>query len=220
MLNMYGGQGLGSNGSGLSGGGGGIPLQQVLAALQGGGGQMTPNPFQQGQGTATSPMSAFIGHPMMGGGGMPGGGMHPGMPPVAGGQPGQMSPSDAVNQTSNLMKMLAQLRGGQTGVAPNGMPGQAVGPGGAGTPGVGGMPGMPGPSAGQVGQIAHGMSPDTMAQQMTSMQPIGQAGSPTAALPPTQMQGAPGIPPGQQSQMNPGLLAWLHQMLGGGAPAQ
>lgn len=109
-------------------------LMAMIQASQGGGGAMggtgpmtaPPNPFQQAG--APTPMANFIG------GGMPagGGGMqHPGMPPVAPPQQPQGAGAalgGAGTGTADLMKMLAQLRGGQTGVAPGGQqtPGQQV----------------------------------------------------------------------------------------------
>ena len=151
MLNLYGGQGMGTAGMGVSGAGGmgggaggGMSLQQLLAMMQAGrgaapmsaGGPTMTTPLSQG-GVAT-PMANYIG------GGMPGGGMGGAMPaaPVAGNPPPQqpgaaMSPGNM----QGLMQLMAAMKGGQTGVTPQGAGAPGVPPQGAGMPGA--MPQVP-----------------------------------------------------------------------------
>ena len=141
---------------------------------------------------------------------MAGGGMRP-MPPV--GAPQQQPGIGQAMQGMNpqLMALLAALKQGQSGVP---APGQAIGPGGAGTPAQGGMPAQMGPSANQVGQIAQGMNPQTMAAQLASNQPIGQVGSPTGM---GQMAGPLAPVTGMGSAPLGGNYMALMNMLHGGA---
>lgn len=191
MLNMSGMAG----GQGAGGGAGGMSLQQLLSMLQG---SQTANPGGQGGGgigaNTSTPMSNYMA-PIQANG-MP---HQQAIAPMAAGaaqqSPGLNTANAMSSGTGNLMQLLSQLKQGQTGVQANGTAG--------------------GPSAGQVGQIAQGMSPDTMAAQMSSNAPIGQAGSPSAALAAPvntgQGTGSTGTPNG----MNPGLWDWLQKQMSG-----
>lgn len=189
MLNM---SGLAQQaGQGAGGGTSGMSLQQLLSMLQG---TQTATPGGQGGGgigaNTSTPMSNYMAPYQSTG--MP---HQQTVTPMATGaqntQPAN-NMSAMTGGTGNLMQLLSTLKNGQTGIA------------GAG-----------GPSAGQVGQIAQGMNPDTMAAQMSSNAPIGQAGSPTAALAAPvntgQGTGSTGTPNG----MNPGLWDWLQKQMSG-----
>lgn len=136
MMNLYGGQGMGTAGTGVNTGGSGMGLQQLLAMMSAGqGGQggtpaMAPNMASpMAPGNAQTPMSNYIGAPQ----GMAGGMQHPAMPPVAGNPPPVAPGAAAGGQNPmQMMQMLAAMKGGQSGLAPQGTPS-------GGTP----IPGMP-----------------------------------------------------------------------------
>lgn len=121
MMSMYGGQGMGSSGTGMNGGAS-PGLAQMLAALSAGGGpgssQFPPPP---------TPMAAYVGGPGMGMGG--GGGMAPPMaPPVGMPQPqGMPAATPGMGNMEGMMKLLAMLKGQQSGVAPAGQQGGVLG---------------------------------------------------------------------------------------------
>lgn len=184
-------------------GAGGMSLPQILAMIQqsqGGGGGMAPP-------SGATPMSNYIG-PQSGGGMM----QHQAMPGVAapaqigGAMPGGTAGGPAGG--NQLMQLLAQLKGGQTGVPPGqgGVPGNTpsslrVNPDGSitGTPGVP----LPQPQPGPAG------APDFSALRAAgAFQP-----PPGGAMPPG---GQPGGMPAAGGQMNPALMQWLHGMLNGG----
>jgi|SRR5215469_8976732 len=132
MLNL-GGQGMGSYGTGMTGGlttpGGGPNLQQLLALIQSRGGAGVP-PGVGGTPPAMPPTPLAPNNPltpmanmitpqaiaaMRGGGGMPSGGNVAAPPP-----PAQMPQGGANNMTQmlQLMQAMNAAKGGQSGVAP------------------------------------------------------------------------------------------------------
>lgn len=176
-------------------GAGGMSLPQILAMIQqsqgGGGGGMAPP-------SGATPMSNYIGP--QGGGGMM---QHPAMPGVAapaqigGAMPGGMAGGPAGG--NQLMQLLAQLKGGQTGVPP----GQGGVPGGAGTTG-----------AQMTANPFNGMTPP---QMPPGPPPNPNTGAGMTANPFAGMTPGPQMPPAQGGgQMNPALMQWLHGMLNGG----
>lgn len=206
MMNLYGSQGPG----GAPAGGGAMSLPQLMAMIQGGqgGGQPPATPFQQSG--AQTPMANYIGAAM------PGGGMM--RPPMAAPVAGNPGPGAG---TANIMQILASLRGGQTGVAPQGAAQGGMNPGS--------QTGVPGLTPDQLHAIAARASPETMQAQAMSAMPIGAAGSPTEALRPPvsypqpqpgQVGGPPPMAQPGQGQMNPAMMDWLRNMFstgGGGA---
>jgi hypothetical protein len=103
---MYGGQGMGSNGSGISSGGG-MDIAALLAAMRQGqnGGMAAPSMASPMGMTGPTPMSNYI---------QPQGGMmgqHPTPGAVA-------APQQAPNNMAAVQQLLQSLRGNQTGVAP------------------------------------------------------------------------------------------------------
>lgn len=138
MMNLYGGMGLGSNGLGAGNaaggatGGGGMNPMAMLAMLHGGAGGVGGSPLGAGPpmggapaGLGATPLANYIGGP----GGMGGGTMHPMAPPGVSILP--QSPQNSLasvlggggNGTAQLMQMLQQLKGAQTGIQPGGQPG-------------------------------------------------------------------------------------------------
>lgn len=118
MLNLYGGQGMGSAGMGV-GAGGALSLPQLLAMMGQGqqAAQPPSNPFSQAG--APTPMSAFLGQmgPKMGAmaSGAPTAPVAAPVNPDAGAQQG-----GGMGGNTDLLKMLMAMKGGQTGVAPTG----------------------------------------------------------------------------------------------------
>lgn len=142
MMNLYGAQGMGTSGTGV-GAGGNISLPQILAMLQSAHGGMPPI---AGPGAGTplapsgpgSPMANYIG---AGGGGMPGGGGGMAMPAVSAPQPAVMGANLGGGANSmDMMKLLMAMKGGQTGVTPQGG-GSSGGAASQMAPGIG-MPGL------------------------------------------------------------------------------
>lgn len=139
--------------------------------------------------------------------GAPGGGMmqHPAMAPVAapaqiGGMAGggaQPAGTPPIGGSAGIMSLLAQLRGGQTGVQP-------------------GQGGVPGPNTPGNTQSALTMGPNGMWG--------GTPGQPPP-MPQSPPMGQPGMPPGggvpqamvsgMSGQMSPQQMQWLHSIFGG-----
>jgi hypothetical protein len=178
-------------------GGGGMSLPQLLAMIQGSqGGGAGGMPQMQGPSGAT-PMANYIG-PQAGGGGM----MHPAMAPVGNPQPQGGAPTmggaGSTGSTDQLMKILAQLRGGQTGVPS-------------------GQAGVPGNTPSALSINSDGSISGTPGQPAPWMQ-RGPAGAPNFAA--LQAAGAFQQPPAaggaqQSGQMDPSKMQWLQHLFSG-----
>lgn len=114
MINLYGGTGMGTSGTGMNTGGG-MSLPQLMAMMQAqGGGAAGPTattPLAPGSGP--TPMSNYIGATQ------PAGGMqHQPMAAVAGNPAPATAAQAGAPSQQNLMQMLSMLKAGQGGVAP------------------------------------------------------------------------------------------------------
>lgn len=191
--------------------GGGMSLPQLMALIQGsqgGGGGVPQMPTAP---TGMSPMSNYIGPQAM-----QGGMAHPAMAPVGNPQPqgGVPAMGGGMGGSDQLLKILAQLRGGQTGVAPGqgGVPGNTPSALSVNSDGsISGTPGQPAPWM----QRGPAGAPNFDALRAAgAFQP-----PPGGQMPPGGAQGvAQAMPQGMNGQMSPDMmqrLQWLHGLLGG-----
>lgn len=201
---MYGGTGMGASGMGARSGpmmpsspGAGInpQLLAMLAQMQGPQGMSPMGAFQAPPGPIQAPptgtpMAGYIGAGAPAMGHPMGGGMPVGQPPgMNGGTLPGATPMAAGNP--QLMQMLQSMKGQQGGLPANGGPM-------TGAPAMA-QPNMPG-----------GPQGPTM-----SGPPMGAPGA--GAQPPMQGPAASGAPVPPQGAMNPGLMAYLQHLMGGGA---